>query len=218
MAQQAALPSMETIADLVDHLGGVPTSRVRLRPYPGTAREEDVVAVHDRENRLCELVDGVLVEKAVGYFESVVAGVLIHLLHDYLERHDRGIVAGEAGMIRLGIRLVRIPDVSFVSWERLPAHEAPRDPIAGVVPDLAVEVLSPGNTPGEMERKVREYFEAGVKAVWLIDPASRSAEVFASSTDSIRIREDGAIDGGAILPGFQVGLGNLFSRASRGRP
>lgn len=66
MVHQTELPPLSTIADLVEHLGGIPISRVRLRPAPGTARESDVVPVHDRENRLCELVDGVLVEKAVG--------------------------------------------------------------------------------------------------------------------------------------------------------
>jgi len=215
MASESALPSPETVADLLESLGGVPASRVRLRPFPGTAEEEDVIAAHDRESRLCELVDGVLVEKAAGYHESVVAGVLIHLLHRYLERQNRGIVAGEAGMIRLGVRLVRIPDVSFVSWERLPGREVPRDPIAEIVPDLAIEVLSPGNTPGEMDRKVREYFEAGVLAVWLIEPASRSARIFSSPSDSFRIGEEGLIDGGTVLPGFEVRLGELFFRAGR---
>lgn len=136
-------------------------------------------------------------------------------MHNYLERHDRGIAAGADGMMRLGIGLVRIPDVSFVSWAKLPGGDVPREPIAEVVPDLAVEVLSEGNTPREMERKVREYFEAGVAAVWIIDPRSRSAEVLSSTADRVAIGEDGALDGGTILPGFEVRLRDLFARASR---
>jgi len=215
MVQQTELPPLSTVADLVEHLGGIPMGRVRLRPAPGTARERDVIEVHDREKRLCELVDGVLVEKAVGYYESVLAGILIQLLNNHLDRDDRGIVSGADGMLRLGIGLVRIPDVSFVSWEKLPGRDVPREPVAELVPDLAVEVLSEGNTRREMDRKLREYFEAGVKAVWLIDPRSRSAEVFASPADHIRIEEDGVIDGGSVLPGFELSLRELFSRASR---
>ena len=59
-----------SVADLLHHLGDVPAGRVRLEPVPGTATEHDVVTVHDRENRLCELVDGVLVEKVMGFDES----------------------------------------------------------------------------------------------------------------------------------------------------
>ncbi len=62
----------ETAADLLHRLGGIPASRVRLVPTPGTATEKDVIAVHDRTNRLCELVDGVLVEKVMGFDESIV--------------------------------------------------------------------------------------------------------------------------------------------------
>jgi Uma2 family endonuclease len=207
--------ALATVADLIEHLGGIPLDRVRLHPALGTAVEQDVVAVHDREKRLCELVDGVLVEKAVGYFESVVAGILLQLLNNYLDRHDLGIAAGPDGMMRLTAGLVRIPDVSFVSWERLPDRQVPREPIAGVAPDLAVEVLSAGNTPREMERKLREYFEAGVRAVWMIDPRSRSAEVYSSPAGSVLVEEDGVIDGGNILPGFTLSLRDLFKRASR---
>lgn len=65
-----------TVSDLLYQLGDVPASRVRLQPTPGTASEADVVDVYDREHRLCELVDGVLVEKAMGYYESYVAATL----------------------------------------------------------------------------------------------------------------------------------------------
>ena len=59
-----------TVADLHEHLGGVSPSRVRFQPWPGTATVRDVIAVHDVENRLCELVDGVLVEKVMGFRET----------------------------------------------------------------------------------------------------------------------------------------------------
>jgi hypothetical protein len=64
--------TIETLADLLEQLGGIAPDRVRFRPAPGTATEKDVLAIHDREGRLCELADGVLVEKAVGLRESLL--------------------------------------------------------------------------------------------------------------------------------------------------
>jgi len=72
--------AIETLADLLEYLGGIAPDRVRFRPPPGTATEEDVLAIHAREGRLYELIDGVLVEKAVGLRESYLASVLITIL------------------------------------------------------------------------------------------------------------------------------------------
>src|SRR5262249_58700032 len=143
---------------------------VRLQPPPGTATEADVVAVHDREDRLCELVDGVLVEKTMGYYESYIAATLIRLIGNFVVEHDLGIVAGADGMMRLAPGLVRIPDVSFVAWEKLPGHRLPRQAIPDLIPDLAVEVLREGNTPRAMARKLDRYFLLGVRLGWLVTP------------------------------------------------
>ena len=97
-----SMPSMltaVTVSDLLYQLGDIPASRVRLQPVPGTASEADVVAVHDREKRLCELMDGVLVEKTIGYYESYVAATLIRLIGNFVVEHDLGIVAGADGMM-----------------------------------------------------------------------------------------------------------------------
>src|SRR2546426_10923018 len=102
------------LADMVSRLGGVPLDRILYKPAPGTAVEQDVIDFHDRENRLCELVDGVLVEKPMGFLESRVAAFLIKVIDTFVEEHDLGIVAGADGMMRLAVGLVRIPDVSVV--------------------------------------------------------------------------------------------------------
>ena len=73
-------------------------------------------------------------------------------------------------MVWLFRGLVRIPDVAFTSWERLPGRRVPPEPIPELAPDLAVEVLSQSNTEAEMTRKRGEYFAAGVRLVWLVDP------------------------------------------------
>ena len=213
-----AIPSTRifTVADLLRQLGDIPPERVRMRPPPGTATEKDVIEVEAHEDRLCELVDGVLVEKAMGWYESRLAVILAYFLESFLEKHNLGVTAGEAGMLRLVPGLVRIPDVSFVSWDRLPGHELPREPIPDLVPDLAVEVLSESNTRAEMNRKVGEYFRAGTRLVWLADPKTRTVRVYTSPTRSKLLREDQTLDGGTVLPGFSLSLKRWFARASRG--
>jgi Uma2 family endonuclease len=158
-----------------------------------------------------------LVEKAMGYEEARVATELAHLIKSYLERNDLGICVGADGMMRIAPGLVRIPDVSFITWDRLPRRESPREPIPDMAPDLAVEVLSEGNTKQEMVRKVREYFESGVVLVWLIDPKKRTARVYSTIEKPTLVRADAVLDGGDILPGFVIKLSDLLDRGRRPR-
>ena len=217
MIALAASVDTLTMAELLEQLGGVSPERVLVRPAPGTATEQDVIRLRDRYGRLCELVDGVLVEKTVGQFESRIAIVLGYFLEMFLETHDCGYVLGADGTFRLMPGLVRIPDVAFVSWDRLPSHELPPEPIPDLAPDLAVEVLSAGNTTREMDRKVGEYFRAGVRLVWLIDPTARTATVYKRPRRRMTVAEDGSLDGGAVLPGFSLPLQRLFTGAGRRR-
>ena len=207
------MPSMltaVTVSDLLHQLGDIPPERVRLQSTPGTATEADVVAVHGREKRLCELVDGVLVEKTMGYYESYIMATLIRLIGNFVAAHDLGIVAGADGMMRLAPVLVRIPDVSFVSWEKLPGRRLPRQAIPALVPDLAVEILSEGNTPREMARQLDEYFSLGVRLVWLVNPMTESTEVHPSRHQSTVLDKSAALEGSVILPGFTLPLSALF--------
>jgi Uma2 family endonuclease len=209
--------TIRTVADLLKDLGGIDPSRVRFPPSPGTATENDVIAIQDHEDRLYELVDGVLVEKVMGVLESLLAIVLGRFLETFAAEQDLGIVLGADGMLRLRPNLVRAPDVSFISWERIPGDEFPRDPIPDLVPDLAVEVISEGNTKKEMERKLHEYFEAGVRLVWFVYPKTRSVEVYTSPKKVRRLRNSQTLDGGEVLPGFTLPLPRLFDRAKRRR-
>jgi Uma2 family endonuclease len=207
------LPTDWTLADLQQHLGGVPLERIRLYPPPGMATVEDALDIEDREERLCEWVDGVLVEKVMSSYESVLAGILIQLINNYLDAHRLGVVTGEGGALRILPRRMRLPDVSFINWERFPDRKLPTDRIYRVAPDLAVEILSEGNTPAEMQQKLAEYFEAGTRLVWYIDPAKRSAAIFTAPDQAQMIGEHEILDGRGVLPGFQLRLGELFDRA-----
>jgi Uma2 family endonuclease len=119
MATVADSP-IRTLADLLERLGRVPLSRIRFHPPPGTATERDVLEIAAHEDRLCELVDGVLVEKPLGYGESILAIFLGSVLGHFVRPRNLGHVTGEQGMLRLSPGLVRIPDVAFASWDRFP--------------------------------------------------------------------------------------------------
>jgi Uma2 family endonuclease len=217
MATAAPASPSENLADLLKRLGDIPLHRIRLRPAPGTATEDDVVRIEARENRLCELVEGTLVEKAVGAKESYLCWFLGGELKIYLGQNNIGIGLTADGMLRLAPGLVRIPDLSFIPWDKLPGRLLPAKPVPNLAPDLAVEILSEGNTKAEMDRKVGEYFDAGVRLVWLIDPKTRSARVYSSRRRSVLVREDQSLDGGEVLPGFSVALAELFRHLPRPR-
>ena len=182
---------------------------------PGTATERDVVEVHDRENRLCELVDGVLVEKVMGFDESIYAVLLAASLIQYLKTRDLGKVLGADGMMKIFPGMVRIPDAAFISWKRYPKGKRRRGEIPVVVPDLVVEVLSKGNTPKEMARKLVEYFRAGVRLVWYVDPKRRTVRVYTALDRSVLLHENQTLDGGDVLPGFELSIGDWFAEARR---
>ena len=212
-----APPSIKTLADLRKRLGDIPLERIWYKPAPGTAKEKDVIEAEARENRLCELVDGTLVEKTMGFEEARLALRLGRLVDTYVDENDLGICVGADGMMRIAPGLVRIPDLSFIGWDKLPGRESPQEPIPDLAPDLAVEVLSEGNTKAEMARKVREYFEAGARLVWLIDPKKRIARVFSAPEKQALVRADQALDGGDVLPGFMLPLSDLLDRGRRSR-
>ena len=202
-------------ADLLDRLGGIAAERVWSGPGPGAATEDDLLRAHEHEGRLCELVDGVLVEKAMGFRESLLAGALIEALRGFVRQHNLGLVTAPDGMMRLAVGLVRVPDVVFISWDRLPERRVRAMPIPDLVPELAVEMLSAGNTAGEMARKRREYFAAGARLVWLVDPEARTIAVYDSPRRSTLLRHRDTLSGGAVLPGFSLSLAELFAELER---
>lgn len=217
MATATESPTMtwETAEDLLNDLGGIAPSRVRIKPPLGMATEADLIGVNAEKKGIFELVGGVLVEKGMGYTESALALVLAGYLRAFVIAHNLGVVSGADGMMRLFPGLVREPDVAFTSWDRIPSRRFPTEPIASFVPDLAVEVLSLSNTPAEMARKRREYFQAGVRLVWEVDPRSRTVAVYDEPERSTLLDASQTLDGGDVLPGFLLPLADLFGELDR---
>jgi Uma2 family endonuclease len=209
-------PPSENFAELLNRLGHVPPERIRLCPPPGTATEADVLAAMETpRKRLCELIEGVLVEKVMGFRESLLAMFLAELLNAFIRPRNLGLVSGPDGTIRLFAGRVRIPDVAFVSWDRLPGRRVPTVPIPDLAPDLAVEVLSPSNTAAEMVLKRQDYFAVGVRLVWEINPDTRTVSVYSGPTAVVILTVADTLDGGAVLPGFTLAVRDLFAELDR---
>jgi Uma2 family endonuclease len=189
----------------------IPAERIVLDPAPGTATKKHLIRENERKYRLCELVDGVLLEKPMGTKEGLLGGWLLHFLWQFLEAHRLGIVLGGDAALELMPDLVRVPDVSFISFDRLPGRKVPAKAIAPLSPGLAVEVLSPSNTKKEMQRKCREYLTTGSRLVWLIYPKTRVVEVHKTAGRCRRLRIGQVLDGGDVLPGFELPLSQLLS-------
>jgi Uma2 family endonuclease len=206
---------IKTLADLLDRLGGVPLDRIRFKPFVGTATVQDVIDIQQREGKRCELVEGVLLEKAMGFVQSALACFMIEMLRAFVVPRNLGIVTGPDGTVELMAGLVRIPDVAFTQWDRLPGRRYPAAPVPQLAPNLAVEVLSQSNTPGEMAVKRQDYFTAGVELVWEIDPDTRTVAVYTSLTDVTTLTAADTLNGGTVLPGFTLPLRDLFAELDR---
>jgi Uma2 family endonuclease len=205
--------AIETLADQLERLGNIPPERIRWQPYPGTATIEDMLEFRRRTGRSCELIDGILVEKAMGWEESILAALLIGYLNQFAVPKKLGKVSAPDGPYRLSSRLVRYPDVAFIKRDRLPRAKSPKKSVCEVVPNLAVEVLSKGNTVGELERKRREYFKAGVDLVWIVDPVARTVRVYTGPRAFTILAEGDTLDGGKVLPGFSLSVRQWFADA-----
>jgi Uma2 family endonuclease len=205
-------PTNWTTADVHAWLPGFPAERICVHPTPGTATETDVLEAEARTNRICELIDGTLVEKVMASLESMLAAELIYRIRRYLEGNDLGILMAGDGLLKILPEQIRAPDVSFIRWDRFADHKLPQAAIYAVAPDLAVEILSEGNTVAEMNRKLRDYFHAGVRLVWYIEPKTRTARAYTAVRDWTEIGHDGVLVGGQVLPGFQLPLAQLFER------
>jgi Uma2 family endonuclease len=204
--------------ELLRDLGGIPPSRVRLQPAPGTATIRDLIRFQKKDGRVYELVDGTLVAKPVAFDESILAVRLGGILERFATENDLGLVSGEQGLMRLMPGLARAPDVGFVSWAQIPDRGTRRAPVPDLYPDLAVEFLSPSNTRREMARKRKEYFLAGTRLVWQVNPRTRVVDVYTAPDESTTIPESGTLDGGDVLPGFTLPVRSIFVNQPPAKP
>jgi Uma2 family endonuclease len=164
------------------------------------------------DDMLYEVVDGKIVEKIVGVHEAEIATLLIEFLAPFARAHRLGRVFGETIFrIDQSKNLQRRPDVAFVSHARWPAQRrAPKVAVWDLVPDLAIEIVSPSNTADHVQEKIHEYFKAGVSRVWVVYPRQQEVYVYASATQVQIVPLGQDLDGGELVPGFRLPLTALF--------
>lgn len=209
----ATAPTIEQIAS---ELGLANAARILKSPTPGTATIDDLARANDHGDTLVELVDGTLVEKAMGYESSVVGVAIAMLMGPFVRKHRLGVLSGSDGFFRLP-STTRGPDLAFVSTDRLPSGAFPRDAYPAIAPNLVIEVLSPGNTRAEMERKRGEYFAAGVQLVWIVDCINRSVAIYKSVDHATVLDCDQTIDAGDLMPGWSCPVADFFTDLDLGR-
>ncbi len=173
--------------------------------------EEFIELPDPKDGSKLELVKGEIVAMPpTGYEHGQVQANVAFLIMAFLKTNPIGRVVIESGVItERGPDTVRGPDISYYSIEKVPRdrrivgyHELP--------PDLCVEVLSPSNTKKQLRDKIKEYFTAGVRMVWVVDPDDRTVTVLTSLNPGHPLREPSELDGGDVLPGFKCQVSELF--------
>jgi Uma2 family endonuclease len=175
---------------------------------PMTADELLRTSIPDKRT---ELVRGVLIVRELA--GSTHGRVAMNLGME-LGVHVKATGAGQVFAAETGFKLatnpdtVRAPDVAFVTRSRLPAPDATGYP--HLAPDLVVEVLSPGDRPGEVLAKVADWLSAGTRLVWVVEPLRRLARVYRHDGSETIVTADGALDGEDVLPGFSCPLASIL--------
>ena len=178
----------------------------------GAVAPQKTLSTSIPDDMLYEVVDGKIVEKIVGVYEVEIATFLIEFLGPCVRAHRLGRVLGEMIFrIDQAKDLQRRPDVAFISHARWPVQrKAPKVAVWDMVPDLAIEVVSPSNTANHVHEKIHEYFEAGVNRVWVIYPGQKEIYVYASPARIQVLQLGEELDGGDLIPGFRLPLAALF--------
>ena len=163
-----------------------------------------------------ELVEGELTTTTPAGFEhgAIIARLTARLIR-HVENLQSGLVLGaETGFVLARKPdTVRAPDVSFVCRERIESGEIPKTYYPGP-PDLAVEVLSPGDMVAEVDRKVHDWLRYGTRLVWTVNPSGRNVTVYRSESDIVVLTAADALDGGDVVPGFSCRVADIFVGAS----
>lgn len=164
------------------------------------------------ENTKYELVKGELVEMTPpGGTHGRTALRIGWLIQSFLKSKNLG-----EGMVETGYLLtsnpdtVRAPDVSFLSTEKIPAEGLPDSYVSGA-PDLAVEIVSPGDTAAEIQSKVQDYLTHGSRLVWVVYPQQRLVVVHHPDGTARTLHETDTLTGEDVLPDFFCQVADIFS-------
>ncbi len=159
-----------------------------------------------------ELVRGEVIEVPLaGYSHGATCSCVAGKLGAFVDAHDLGDVVIDTGF-RLAADTICGPDVAFMSQQNL-ATITESDKYLPFAPDLAVEVVSPGDTASEVQDKVDLYLDAGTRLVWIMYPTLQHVVVHRADRTSKTVLRDGIVDGEDVLPGLKIAVVDLFPQA-----
>lgn len=172
----------------------------------------EISQLPENENRRLELEEGVMCEMAPSSkLNTIIAMRIGRLLGNHVDHHKLGYVTGADGGFVLGPNTVRIPDVAYISKARVPELE---EPLFQAAPDLAVEVISPGETGRKVLEKAQAYLQAGTQLVWAVYPEDEVVDIYRlADDDSVNVKtieKDGTLDGEKVLPDFSLPVKDIF--------
>lgn len=158
-----------------------------------------------------ELVRGKVVTIPISDFQrGFVRANIGVLLKSFEQQHKIGRTTLGCGIItERDPDTVRGPDVSFWSFERIPADQMPVAYLE-VAADLCVEVRSPSNTTRNLTSKAKEYLAAGARLVWIVDPEERTVTIYRQPNEGRVISDEATITGEDVLPGFECRVAEFF--------
>ena len=132
-------------------------------------------------------------------------------LFQFVKQHNLGIVfsVGTGFHTTHDPDTVRSADAIFFSNERV-EELGDLTGFLRLSPDLAVEVMSPGDTYTEVEEKVAEYFNAGVRLIWVVVPKTQGIVVYRPRKEALRLNREDKLTGENVLPGFEISVAELF--------
>jgi Uma2 family endonuclease len=175
---------------------------------------EEFAALPDMPGIQLELVRGRVIEVAgTGAWHGFIVGLVFEAINAFARKHRLGAAFADnvSYIVGRGPDVVRIPDASLVSRDRIAKHGIP-EAFWPFAPDLAVEVVSPGDDAQDVYGKVHEYLDGGTRLVWVLWPAYRAATVYEQGGVVRELGADDVLDGGEVLPGFSHRLGDFFEK------
>jgi Uma2 family endonuclease len=163
----------------------------------------------ENTHKILELIDGEIVEKmASNPYSSRISVRISRHMDIFTEEHDLGYVTGEAGGYIISPKDTFAPDVAFISKTR--QAQLPYNGFNPIPPDLAVEVVSPGDSYVEIAKKIRPYLRYGTCLIWVVESETRTVTVHAADGSVTVVDIDGELDGGEVLPGFKLPVRSIF--------
>ena len=182
-----------------------------ITPPPKASRRKYDPYEDAPDDKLFEVVNGIRVEKTMGVLQLWLGSQIHGLLDQHCRENQLGRSVSEMMFDIPSRSNDRKPDVAFVSYSKWPRNRpVPSVNAWPVVPDFVVEVVSPSDAFFKVIDKVHEYFEAGVKLVWLIVSSVEQAYIFTAQDTVAIVNRDGELDGGDVVPGFRLSMGFLF--------